>query len=254
MRAIATSLAQGSAIAATGCTRPADSTSARWAANGDSLGCDDGGTCRDGVCVGAAAAPWGLNDVSVLFPVGDADVPLLLGAVNQRDAEAVTMLDESVFTQLGVDAPFLTETPNRNRHYGELRLSSFRLDPCVDGFDPHGTDCNPRDSAGDAADVAIGIGLRYLRRLDSLVLRAVGRAVGSSCWSTTPPYAPQICRRPHCGCTPCSRPKEWTASSEGRSTTSSSTTQTPDAMTKMTFMATGRSGKQLVLGRARARR
>ncbi len=101
--------------------------------SGDSLGCG-GGSCEDGRCTGPT---WGLNDVSVLFPTGTDDVPRLLGTVN----DGKTLLDESVFRLLGTEAPFLTETPDRDKHYPKLRVTSFRLDPCVDGLDPHAPAC-----------------------------------------------------------------------------------------------------------------
>jgi hypothetical protein len=102
---------------------------------GESCG---GGSCEDGRCAGPT---WGLVDVSVLFPTGTDDVPHLLGTVNDRDGTKVALLDESVFRLLGTEAPFLTETPDRDKHYPKLRVTSFRLDPCVDGLDPHAPTC-----------------------------------------------------------------------------------------------------------------
>jgi len=106
--------------------------------DGTTLGCD-GGTCIDGVCSPSFA--WGLNDVSVLFPTRPDDVPLLVGSVGTVDETKVVLLDPGLFQRLGKDVPFLTETPNRDKHYDKLRVTSFRLDPCVDGFDPHAADC-----------------------------------------------------------------------------------------------------------------
>jgi hypothetical protein len=122
-----------------------------------SIGCDQG-SCEDGACT---SATWGLNDVSVLFPAGDEDVPHLLGTVNELDGKQVVLLDDAVFRLLGTEAPFLTETPDRDKHYDKLRVTSFRLDPCVDGLDPHAPACErairlvlqPAWPVGDGFDV-----------------------------------------------------------------------------------------------------
>jgi hypothetical protein len=127
------------------------------AAGEESIGCS-GGTCEDGRCAGPT---WGLADVSVLFPMGDEDVPRLLGTVNERGGMPLALLDESVFKLLGTQAPFLTETPDRDKHYPKLRVTSFRLDPCVDGLDPHAPACErairlvmqPAWPVGDGFDV-----------------------------------------------------------------------------------------------------
>jgi hypothetical protein len=85
--------------------------------------------------------PWGLTDVSVLFPTDDAAIPNLLGAVNDRDGAPVVLLDEAVFGLLGTDVLYLTESANRDQHYPYLRVTALRLDPCVDSFDPHAVAC-----------------------------------------------------------------------------------------------------------------
>ena len=90
---------------------------------------------------GSQEVEWGLMDVSILYPAGNEHIPHLLGAQNEVEGNTRILLDEEVFDLSGTETFFLTETPNQDQHYEKLRVTSLRLDPCIDGFDPHAATC-----------------------------------------------------------------------------------------------------------------
>lgn len=211
---------------------------------GQTTGCD-GGTCDEGLCVPDFA--WGLNDVSVLFPTRPTDVPHLVGPVGSVDGNKVLLLDPALFDRLGKDAPFLTETPNRDKHYDKLKVTSFRLDPCVDGFDPHAPDCarairlvmQPIWPIGDAFDTLdASIHLFYeLEEADWTSLISQVAALRTRDLSEAPLQVHPILV------------EQGVDSDFGRGLTGLIRRfATADRVTRMTFMATGRSGNNWFWG------
>lgn len=80
---------------------------------------------------------WNVNDVSILFPypeaAGDAR---FLTPMKDGDKE---LLPRSVFEMLGrpgAGIPFLIETAGRDKLYPLLRVTSMRVDPCFDVHQP----------------------------------------------------------------------------------------------------------------------
>lgn len=92
----------------------------------------DGPACTGAKC-DAPSHPWNVNDVSFLYPAPTpAEIELLLGMVEQRDGGEVVLLPRALFDRLGQDTSFLTETPDRDKHYPHLRVTAARIDPCFE--------------------------------------------------------------------------------------------------------------------------
>lgn len=82
------------------------------------------------------ARAWNVNDVSLLFPLPADDTGSKL--LPMKSGQKV-LLPEQVFKMLGdqdVGLPFLTETPGRDQLYPKLRVTAVRIDPCFDAHDP----------------------------------------------------------------------------------------------------------------------
>jgi hypothetical protein len=191
-----------------------------------------------------ARARWNVNDVSLLFPLpDDAQGTKLLGMKNGDKV----LLPERVFRMLGdqsVGLPFLIEAPGRDQLWPKLRVTAVRIDPCFDAHDPHtATGCKRQMRLtaqpildGNLTDASIHLfyplddtqfvtALRGLRDLKA-------ENTGNAALSVHP-----VMKRQGLGGAFAKRLKEivLAACDESR-------------LTRMTFMATGRSGNNWFWG------
>jgi hypothetical protein len=93
----------------------------------------------DGAAVTEAEArPWGVNDVSILYPFPRAGEGqhLLSMQPSRPDGTTAVLLPESVYSMLGDPQrspfKFLVEAPGQDELYPALRVVSARVDPCFD--------------------------------------------------------------------------------------------------------------------------
>jgi hypothetical protein len=100
------------------------------------LGCSDAGDSRSPPCgreCDPDPLPWGVNDVSILYPSPEpGDAGSLLGMADGSGSDLGPLLPETLFQRLGQDTMYLTESPDRDEHYPHLRVVSARFDPCFE--------------------------------------------------------------------------------------------------------------------------